>query len=71
VAAILIPVLLHADPGGAQFGYRYAQDFYPFLLLLTAHGIGRLVSFEATVALAIGFIVNAWGMWATTVNWFA
>jgi hypothetical protein len=71
VAAILVPVLLHADPGGAQFGYRYAQDFYPFLLLLTAHGIGRTVGFEATLALAIGFVVNAWGMWATTVNWFA
>jgi hypothetical protein len=71
VAAIVIPVLLHADPGGAQFGYRYAQDFYPFLLLLTAHGIGRLVGFEAALALAIGFVVNAWGMWATTVNWFA
>jgi len=71
VAAILVPVLLHADPGGAQFGYRYAQDFYPFLLLLTARGIGRLVSFEAAIALAIGFLVNAWGMWATTVNWFA
>jgi hypothetical protein len=71
VGAILLPVLLHADPGGAQFGYRYAQDFYPFLLLLTAHGIGRLVGFEATLALALGFIVNAWGMWATTVNWFA
>jgi hypothetical protein len=69
--AILIPVLLHADPGGAQFGYRYAQDFYPFLLLLTAHGVGRWLSFEATLAAAIGFIVNAWGMWATTIEWFA
>lgn len=71
VASILVPVLLHADPGGAQFGYRYAQDFYPFLFMLTAHGIGRRFGFEATLAIAIGFIVNAWGMWATTVNWFA
>jgi len=71
VAAILVPVLLHADPGGAQFGYRYAQDFYPFLFMLTAHGIGRRIGFEAALALAIGFIVNAWGMWATAVNWFA
>lgn len=71
VIAILIPVLLHADPGGAQFGYRYAQDFYPFLLLLTAHGIGRNLSFEATLAAAIGFVVNAWGMWATAIQWFA
>ncbi len=71
VLLVAIPVLLHADPGGAQFGYRYAQDFYPFLLLLTAHGIGRRIGFEAWLALGIGFLVNIWGMWATTVNWFA
>jgi hypothetical protein len=71
VLLIAIPVLLHADPGGAQFGYRYAQDFYPFLLLLTAHGIGRRIGFEVGLAMAIGFLVNIWGMWATTVNWFA
>lgn len=71
VALIAIPVLLHADPGGAQFGYRYAQDFYPFLLLLTAHGIGRRIGFEAWLAIAIGFAVNIWGMYATTINWFA
>lgn len=71
VLAILVPVLLHADPGGAQFGYRYAQDFYPFLFVLTAHGVGRLVGFELSVALAIGAVVNAWGMWATTIQWFA
>lgn len=71
LVAILVPVLLHADPGGAQFGYRYAQDFYPFLLLLTAHGVGRRLSFEATVAAGVGFVVNVWGMWATNIGWFA
>jgi hypothetical protein len=71
VLLIAIPVLLHADPGGAQFGYRYAQDFYPFLLLLTAHGIGRRIGFEAWLAIGIGFAVNVWGMYATTINWFA
>ena len=68
---VAIPVLLHADPGGAQFGYRYAQDFYPFLLLLTAHGIARGMSFAAWWAVMLGFIVNVWGMWATATNWFA
>jgi hypothetical protein len=71
VVLIAIPVLLHADPGGAQFGYRYAQDFYPFLLMLTAHGIARRIGFEAWLAVAIGFAINIWGMYATTVNWFA
>ncbi len=71
ILAILVPVLTHADPGGQQFGFRYAQDFYPFLLLLTVRGLGGRISFEAWVAIAVGFTVNAWGMVATRLDWFA
>ena len=62
VALILIPVLTHADPGGAQFGYRYGQDIYPFLFLLTVRGLGGRIGFEAWLAIVAGFVVNAWGM---------
>jgi hypothetical protein len=71
VGLILIPILLHADPGGLQFGFRYAQDFYPFLFLLTVRGLGGKLSFEAWIAIAIGFLVNLWGMGATYFDWFA
>ena len=70
VGLILIPILLHADPGGPQFGFRYAQDFYPFLFLLTVRGLGGRI-FEAWVAIIIGFLVNLWGMGATYFDWFA
>ncbi len=71
VGLILIPILLHADPGGAQFGFRYAQDFYPFLFLLTVRGLGGRIGFEAWLAIAIGFAVNLWGMGSTYFNWWA
>ncbi|HEY9899257.1 MAG TPA: hypothetical protein V6D00_08760 [Pantanalinema sp.] len=65
----LVPILLHADPGGDQFGYRYAQDFYPFLFLLAVHGMGDRPSFEARLAIALSLLVNLWGMWATYIHW--
>jgi hypothetical protein len=71
VALILVPILLHADPGGAQFGFRYAQDLYPFLLLLTVRGLGGGISFEAWIAIAIGALVNLWGMGSTYFDWWA
>jgi len=61
---------MHADPGGAQFGFRYAQDFYPFLFLLTVRGLGGRISFEAWVAIAIGVLINVWGMGATYFDWW-
>ena len=71
VVLILIPILMHADPGGAQFGFRYAQDLYPFLLLLTIRGLDGWISTEAWIAIVIGFVVNFWGMVSTYYNWWA
>jgi hypothetical protein len=71
VVLVLGPILLHADPGGAQFGFRYALDVYPFLLLLTVRGLGGKLSFEAWVAIAIGFVVNVWGMGSAYFDWWA
>ena len=70
VVLILLPILLHSDPGGAQFGFRYAQDIYPFLLLLTIRGLAGRISFEAWVAIGIGGIVNLWGMASTYYDWW-
>ena len=71
IALILVPILTHADPGGAQFGFRYAQDLYPFLFLLMIRGLGGRLSFEAWLAIAIGALVNVWGMGSTYYNWWA
>ena len=71
ILLVLGPILLHADPGGAQFGFRYAQDLYPFLLLLTVRGLGGRLSFEAWLAIAVGILVNLWGMGSTYFDWWA
>ncbi len=70
VGLVLIPILLHADPGGLQFGFRYAQDLYPFLFLLTVRGLGGRLSVEAWIAIAVGTLINLWGMGATYFDWF-
>lgn len=59
----LCPILLHADPGGEQFGYRYALDFYPFLLLLAIRGMGHRFSVRQGVAIAIALVINALGVY--------
>lgn len=71
VGLILVPILLHADPGGAQFGFRYAQDFYPFIFLLTIRGLAGRIGFEAWLAIGIGVLVNVWGMGSTYFDWWA
>ena len=71
VGLILVPILLHADPGGAQFGFRYAQDFYPFLFPLAVRGLAGRIGFEAALAIGIGLVVNVWGMASAYFNWWA
>lgn len=71
IALVLVPILTHGDPGGAQFGFRYAQDVYPFLFMLTVRGLGGRIGFEAWLAIALGFVVNAWGMGSTYFDWWA
>jgi hypothetical protein len=71
IALTLVPILLHSDPGGEQFGYRYALDFYPFLLLLAVRGMGHRFTFRQGVAIAIGFAVNLLGIYATMRGWWA
>ena len=70
VGLILVPILLHADPGGAQFGFRYAQDFYPFLFLLTVRGLRGRISPEAWIAITFGVLINIWGMASTYYDWW-
>jgi 4-amino-4-deoxy-L-arabinose transferase-like glycosyltransferase len=71
VALILVPTLLRADPGGVQFGFRYAQDLLPFLFLLAVRGLRGRISPLAWVAIGIGFAVNLWGMAYAFSGWWA
>ena len=71
IIAITIPIILHADPGGAEFGYRYAIDFYPFIFLLMIHGMRGRMNAERWAAMALCFVVNIWGMYAVMNGWLA
>ncbi|HEY9721826.1 MAG TPA: hypothetical protein V6D47_07415 [Oscillatoriaceae cyanobacterium] len=71
VVLISVPMMLHPDPGGLEFGYRYAMDFYPILLLLMLRGMGKRLTFEQGLAIALCFLVNFWGIWAIRTGWWA
>lgn len=71
IALTLVPILLHADPGGEQFGYRYALDFYPFLLLLAIRGMGHRFSVRQGLAVAVALAINALGVYTTVAKWWA
>ena len=59
------------QPGGAEFGYRYAIDFYPFAFLLMIHGMRGRMNAARWAAMALCFIVNIWGMYAVMTGWLA
>lgn len=66
----LLPDLLHGAPGFAQFGYRFILDVLPIMLLMLGWVFRDRISVEARIAIAIGILVNAYGVWAVTVAGF-
>ena len=68
VLAVSVPHLLYVNSGWVQFGYRFALDWLPFLLLASILGIRRLSWRTAVPPLALSVFVNAWGMVALA-NW--
>lgn len=72
VAAIAIGDLMHFSQGWVQFGYRFSNDFIPFLLLLVALGMERIggVRRSVVVLVAISIAVNLWGVvWGHVLGW--
>lgn len=60
---VALVVFMHGETGYAQFGYRFAVDFYPFLIFLTLKGIaGGKLKWQHFLLLLISIIVNAWGV---------
>ncbi len=62
IIPVAILIFFKSGTGWTQFGYRYAMDFYPFLLLLTVRGIGDSIKWYHKVLICIGIIVNIWGV---------
>jgi hypothetical protein len=59
-ALILLPDLMHGNPGFAQLGYRYIVDALPVLWLMLGLAFRERVSRAAGVAMVVGGAVMWW-----------
>lgn len=57
---VAIPDLFYQNTGWAQFGYRFALDFIPYLVVLLAIG-GRPLDRRFQVLFGLSLLVNAFG----------
>ena len=72
VVVIATADLMHFSQGWVQFGYRFSNDFIPFLLLLVALGMERIggVRRSVVVLVAVSVAVNLWGVaWGHLLGW--
>lgn len=65
---IFLPALFYANTGFAQYGYRYAADFLPFLVLaMTLAGL-RVITWPVKALILAGMAVCLWG--AFLAGWY-
>ena len=71
ILLIFLIVASHGGTGWAQFGYRFAVDFYPFLIFLVIKGISNKdLSWHHWFLLIISILVNLWGvLWINKFGW--
>jgi len=72
IGLVFTIVGLHGGTGFAQFGYRFAVDFYPFLTYLTILGVANQKGprWYHWFFLVFGIIVNLWGvLWINKFGW--
>ncbi len=62
VFAISLVIFMYGSTGFSQFGYRYAVDFYPFLIFLIILGIHHKPKAYHWLFLAVSIAVNLWGV---------
>jgi hypothetical protein len=61
IVALALGDWMFAASGWAQFGYRYALDFMPFLWLLAVMAVPRLRPYHV-VLIGAAVLVNLWGV---------
>jgi hypothetical protein len=57
----MLPIITYYGVGWIQFGFRYALDFLPFVLLLAARGFHNPIPRLAKVLILAGVGVCVWG----------
>ncbi len=63
VLLTFLTVSMHGGTGWAQFGYRFAVDFYPFLFLLVIKSVAKTgVRWNHWFLLILSIVVNLWGV---------
>ena len=61
VLSLMLPIISYYGVGIVQFGYRYALDFLPFLLILAARGLPNPMTTGSRVLIITCVAVNLWG----------
>ena len=61
VAIVAIPTFFYQNSGWVQFGYRFALDYLPLLILLLAVG-GRKLTIPVKVVIVLGIVINLFGV---------
>ncbi len=61
ITMTLVPILTYYGIGYVQFGYRYALDFMPFLMLLVGIGLREPLSTRARALIGASVLINVWG----------
>ena len=59
---VAVPHLLYVNTGWLQFGYRFALDWLPFMLLAAVLGIRGRSPWISMPPLAAAILVNLWGV---------
>jgi hypothetical protein len=68
VLSIMVPVVTYYGVGWIQFGFRYALDFVPFLMVLVALGLPRPMTVLSRVLVLASVVVSLWGtLWL--ISW--
>lgn len=63
VGLLLLPLVTYYNTGWRQFGYRFALDFILPALILIAVAAGPKLSWRLKLAIALGVVINAYGVW--------
>lgn len=69
ILCVSLPLFTYYSVGFAQFGYRYALDFLPFLFLLLIPGIQPTLGKKEIILIALGvlfnciFMLSSWGLY--------
>jgi hypothetical protein len=67
ILCALIPIVTHGNVGETQFGYRFSLDVAPILWIMLGMLFVRRISLPARLAILIGILVHAYGIYVITV----